>query len=78
MQDDRPLSKSGGPEPPDGRSPSAPSPTPQPDLRLATFAELLAAVDRSDTPAALAASRTLRKLGLSVVITGKPARGGRS
>ena len=57
-------------DPPAGRSPSAPAQTPPPDPRLTTFGAYIAAVDQSDVSGVLSASRTLRKLGISVVATG--------
>ena len=70
------FSTAGGPEPPDGRSPSAPSPTPHPDPRLIAFTNYLAALDRCDVSGRLSSTRTLWKLGFDVSAPGTPNEGG--
>ena len=64
------------------QSPPAPSiaaeSTPPFDPRLRAFTQYLKAVDECDAPAAIAAARELRRLGYSVVATGKASAGGPS
>lgn len=54
-----------------GPTPAVPPSTRPVDARLALFGEYLAAVDRNDFKATIAASRQLRQHGISVVPTSK-------